>query len=719
MKKYLRNKKIILVIGCMFLGILLLLGIIYFPKTETKLTNFNSSVLTEYSSIVDDETRSVFNMFAKEGYLYKTKRKGKDAALEVLSGNMPYGEKGSILPPNYLSNAKLSRSSIEENSSTREHYFFTQSIRGIPIFGAQVAVHIKNGNEVYSVQGKVSKKNDTTMEKISEEEARNIALQEASNENAKESKFFVTIDPKTIINQRVLGIGDDSTNYVTVPIVISTEDSEFSKTYFVSLEDGKIVYKKTNILDALNRSVYSCKTGSCTQVRTEGQPAAADSEANEMYDYLGATYNYFNTLGRDSYDNAGSLLRGYAYYPQYVCPSANARWDGLNRRMLFGPGLSKGDVVGHELAHGVTQFSAGLEYEAQSGALNESFSDIAGSAIDQNWAIGEGHTTTCIPKPLRSMDNPPSRNQPDRMYASQYTCAGLTSGCSDLNDFCGVHVNSGVLNKAFYLMTDGGSFNGCQISAIGRTRSHAIIYQALTHYLNPFSNFKEAYDGILTACNDLYTSDPGVCEQVTKALQATEMDQQAPATQSGPKCTGAPPQTPACAGGGSGTGITITPFPTSGTGGGSTPGTYKVSGKVYIDTDNSGGFNAGDTPYSGATLALSDGPKSGSTTTNSSGDYILAGYPSGLYTLTLSILGSKKEEKPVTFGPDVEMDFRIFSSQTEPTIVPKPTIKAGPTIGDGPSPTPTPVPHICEFDPSCAAQKKNLQLCKLICRPKE
>jgi hypothetical protein len=234
------------------------------------------------------------------------------------------------------------------------------------------------------------------------------------------------------------------------------------------------------------------------------------------------------------------------------------------------------------------------------------------------------------------------------------------------------------------------------------------------------ANFKTAYKAIVRACNDLYSSDPGVCEQVTKAMQATEMDQQPDGTQSGPKCSGGTAATPACAGTGGGTTVTLTPSPTTtsggGGGGGSGIGKYKVSGKVYIDTDNSGTFNSGDTPYKDATLDLSDGPKTGSSTTNATGDYILSDYPSGLYTLTLSILGSIKETKPVALGPDQNIDFRIFSTLTEPTIVPGPTIKLGPSVVGGP--TPTPIPYICEYDPSCAAQKKNLQLCKLICRPK-
>ncbi len=382
--------------------------------------------------------------------------------------------------------------------------------------------------------------------------------------------------------------------------------------------------------------------------------------------------------------------------------------------MRFCPNLVKRDVAGHEFSHGVIGASVYLD-NYQAGALNEAIADTFGTQLDNNWQMGEG----ILAKPFRDLSNPPSLTDgplgtyPDRVFSTSYYCGAADEG--------GIHHNATIFGKAFYLMTDGGSFNGCEMNGIGRERSGKIIYYALTTHLNDGANFKDMYRAMLAACNDLYVSEPVVCEQVKKALEATEMDQQPDGTQSSPKCSNTAPQAPACAGSGAGPTIPITPSPTGSTGGGGgggTPGNYKVSGKVYIDVNNDSKFDSGDSPYKDAVLDLSDGPKSGSATTNAAGDYTLLDYPSGLYTITLSILGSKKETRPIVLGPDQSIDFRIFSTKTEPTIVAKPTVKVGPTIGDGPTLTPTPVPHICEFDPKCAAQKKNLQLCKLICRPK-
>src|SRR5262245_56383016 len=139
-------------------------------------------------------------------------------------------------------------------------------------------------------------------------------------------------------------------------------------------------------------------------VRGEGDPAVADSAANEAYDGLGATYDLFSEVfDRNSIDDRGMRLDASVHHGEDY---DNAFWDG--RQMVFGDGdgilfigFTKAiDVIGHELTHGVTQFSADLIYHNQSGALNESYSDVFGSLVKQyynkedvtqaDWLIGEG-----------------------------------------------------------------------------------------------------------------------------------------------------------------------------------------------------------------------------------------------------------------------------------------------------------------------------------------
>jgi hypothetical protein len=179
-------------------------------------------------------------------------------------------------------------------------------------------------------------------------------------------------------------------------------------------------------------------------------------------------------------------------------------------------------------------------YQYQSGTLNESFSDIFGYALDSgNWTMGE---TTSIGVIRRFDDPTKSRTpQPDRLFASQYYCNTGDSG--------GVHINSGILNKAFYLMTAGGSFNGCTVAALGKDKTLPIMFKADTVYLQPSANMKDAFDAIMKSCGDLYGLVSSDCQTVKVALQATEMDQQPAGSQTSPKCSGGQAQTPACVGG--------------------------------------------------------------------------------------------------------------------------------------------------------------------------
>ena len=128
-------------------------------------------------------------------------------------------------------------------------------------------------------------------------------------------------------------------------------------------------------------------------MRTEGGPATGDADADNAYTYLGDTYDYFWTQhGRDSWNGGGAALIATVHYcPNAAsCPYQNAFWNGS--QMVFGDGFSAADdVVAHELTHAVTETSANLFYYMQSGALNESFSDIFGEAVDLSNGRGHRH----------------------------------------------------------------------------------------------------------------------------------------------------------------------------------------------------------------------------------------------------------------------------------------------------------------------------------------
>ncbi|NOZ69010.1 MAG: peptidase M4 family protein [Deferribacteres bacterium] len=251
---------------------------------------------------------------------------------------------------------------------------------------------------------------------------------------------------------------------------VSIQQSELSRVKRSAKEIGMEAFTGVTTAPAgtASRQIYNCKNQWKQRVdlaRGEGDPVTSDDAVNEAYEYAGAVRDYYkNVLNRNSVDNLGmNLLFNVHYGTKYM----NAFWDG--DEMTFGDGDGKIfvsfarslDVVAHELTHGVTQFTANLKYYSQSGALNEHFSDVFGSVItqykkgqtahDADWLIGDeimgpelyGEALRSMKAPGTAYDNKlmGKDRQPDHMK-------DYYSGPKDNQ---GVHINSGILNRAFYL----------------------------------------------------------------------------------------------------------------------------------------------------------------------------------------------------------------------------------------------------------------------------
>jgi Zn-dependent metalloprotease len=222
------------------------------------------------------------------------------------------------------------------------------------------------------------------------------------------------------------------------------------------------------------RSIFDCASGTflprAKLARSESDAAVTDESVNRAYDGFGAIRDFYREVfNRNSIDDGGMRMHGYVHRGVRY---NNAFWDG--QEMVFGDGdglvftdfTGSLDVIGHELAHGVTEFTAGLEYHLQSGALNESLSDAFGSMIkqwhlrqaaaDADWLIGPDVFTPGIDADaLRSMKAPGTAYdnkmfgkdpQPDHMDKF------VELPDTDEGDNGGVHVNSGIPNKAFFLV---------------------------------------------------------------------------------------------------------------------------------------------------------------------------------------------------------------------------------------------------------------------------
>ncbi|MBU9944367.1 MAG: M4 family metallopeptidase [Dermatophilaceae bacterium] len=221
--------------------------------------------------------------------------------------------------------------------------------------------------------------------------------------------------------------------------------------------------------DAPQRAIHDAERGTTlpgTLVRSEGDADTGDREVSEAYDGLGATWDLWqNTYGRNSLDGRGLPLIATVHFSRDY---DNAFWDGT--QMVFGDGdgvvflpfTRSVDVIGHELAHGVTQFTSGLNYQDQSGALNESVSDVFGVLVKQrllgqsadqaDWLIGadllgpdvKGVAIRSMAAPGTAYDDPRLGKDPQPGHMRDYVDTQDDNG--------GVHINSGIPNKAFHVV---------------------------------------------------------------------------------------------------------------------------------------------------------------------------------------------------------------------------------------------------------------------------
>jgi Zn-dependent metalloprotease len=252
---------------------------------------------------------------------------------------------------------------------------------------------------------------------------------------------------------------------------------------------------------ATDRTIYDARHTTRLpgwEVRAEADPPSEDLAVDEAYDYMGDTYAFYQAAyERDSIDDAGLPLVGTVHYD---VDYDNAFWDGS--QMVFGDGDGEVfnrftiavDVIGHELTHGVTDSEAGLIYWGQAGALNESVSDVFGSLVKQavlgqtadqaDWLIGEGLLTDQVNGvALRSMARPGTAFDDPALGGRDPQPADMSDYVHTSDDNGGVHINSGIPNRAFYLAA-------VQIGGNAWESAGQIWYDTLTSpTLRPFTQF--------------------------------------------------------------------------------------------------------------------------------------------------------------------------------------------------------------------------------------
>lgn len=471
-----------------------------------------------------------------------------------------YIRKKFQLPANY----GFQLQSSEPDGLGWQHKRYQLTINGIPVTNGQFVTHLQAGRVVKFNGYLFTGLQFNTTPAINETDALQKALenigairykwQEASEEafiKMESGDANATFYPKGEL--AIVQVGDNSSTDFRLTWKFDVYAQEPMSRYYiyVDAESGTVVKKESRICNAnTNGTAVTVYRGSRAivadsyngayrlkettrglgvhtynlQKSTNYGGAVEFTDADNVWNNVNAnldqyagdahwgaemTYDFYQSMGRNSIDNAGYALNLYVHYSTNYL---NAFWDGT--RMTFGDGssgytpLTSLDITGHEISHGLDEKTANLTYQDESGALNESFSDIFGTAVEWyadstvgNWLIGED-----IGSAFRSMSNPNSTGDPDTYHGTNWYTGTADNG--------GVHTNSNVQNHWYYRLSQGGSGtndigNAYNVTAIGRNKATKIAWRDMVYYLTSSADYADSRFYSIQAANDLY----GACSQ--------------------------------------------------------------------------------------------------------------------------------------------------------------------------------------------------------------
>jgi len=453
------------------------------------------------------------------------------------------------------------------------HIRYRQTVNGVPVRDAMLLAHIKGG-KVYAINGIITPSaTSATSKSLNEQQALKYALDKV---NAKVYKWEIPAEEAWIKQYEGK---TDATFFPKgqLEIVKNSVSKEYRLSYkfdiyaqepmsradvYVDAQNGAILLINNKIHHSDSNGVATTKFSGTKNITTDfvgtnsfrlresgrgngietydmnngtsygaavdftdtdnnwnNVNADQDEVATDAHWGMEMTYDYYwNKFNRNSIDGNGFPLKGYIHYSSnYV----NAYWNG--QVMTFGDGNSSVaplvsiDIVGHEITHGLTSNTADLDYSYESGAMNEAYSDIFGTAIEHygktgNWTLGED-----IGLIMRSMSNPKQYNDPDTYHGTNYYMGAADNG--------GVHTNSGVLNHWFYLTSEGGTgvndnLDTFTVVGVGIDTAAAVAFRTLTVYLTNTSQYADARFYSIKAAIDLYGPCSPTVEAVTNAFYA-------------------------------------------------------------------------------------------------------------------------------------------------------------------------------------------------------
>lgn len=467
---------------------------------------------------------------------------------------------------------KITHEQFDKETQTY-HVRTVQQFNGIPIYGSDQTIALDKDNNVFAYFGKVTptltaRSVMSTTASISNEKAVDVAKQDIEKQIGEVKNYDGDIDSQLIIYPY------KGKSYLAYQVKASTSTPAPGYWhYFIDATNGDIIHSFNAIQEAGLQTDGTPIQGRGMDVfgKMQAFPAINNDTDGKSYLFDGTRGNGINTFTANHLDTnifiIFSALFGYTgsevsspstffYDPAAVSAHINAdkvfdyyqktfkrnslddkgmkiistvhigdKWNNAawnGKQMLYGDGdgknmisLSGGlDVIGHEMTHGVISNTADLEYEGESGALNESMADIMGSFIENKtddglWLMGEDIYT-----PDKAGDGLRSLSDPASIYIGGYTESGYYPDHYDQRylgtaDNGGVHINSSINNKAAYLITAGGTHYGVNVNGIGKSKAEKIFYRALTLYLTSSSDFSQMRQAVTQAARDLYPDKNG------------------------------------------------------------------------------------------------------------------------------------------------------------------------------------------------------------------
>jgi Zn-dependent metalloprotease len=427
----------------------------------------------------------------------------------------------------------------ETDNLGMSHVRLEQMYDGLRVWGCQKIVHFSPNDDIYMVAGQnIPSPSIAVKPSLPSSSAEATAVEDINDEIGSfavrpESELLIYPDngePRLAWLVTVNGVNTGGFRY---KVFVDAKTGRVLNKYNDIQFDGPAVGSGTDVL-GVNRTLQTYQIGSNYQLIDathpmyvapvsnlqgvvvtywnfyKGGPIVTDPNSDNVFsdntDYRTAvsahyftqrTYDYYmNTFGRNSLDGAGMTIIANVHDSAYI---NNAYWNSTMINFGDGDGTNylpfsgDPDVVGHELTHGVTEKTANLIYQYQPGALNESMSDFFGNMIDRTtWLIGD-NIRISPPFYLRNMQNPHLGPNPTR-YPFGYQPATMSEFVNTTTDNGGVHINSGIPNRAGYIMA----------TAITREKAEKIWYRALTMYLTPSSSFNFWAGVLAQSAQDLY-----------------------------------------------------------------------------------------------------------------------------------------------------------------------------------------------------------------------